>query len=156
MPMHKHNPLPSIFRRNLLLASSMGIGCALITLIVYFITHDRALLQLGSIAFLFFAVKSVLLWNTAQKQHYEVIEGIFYLAEHPLSQFFHSVRIEQPHRADITLMLNRNQKILHGHTYRLYFKRSAHFDPDPQYLLPSDVIGIEPVDPATVKNLEYL
>ena len=149
MPMPQDN-IPQIFIRSIFLSCMAGIGCALITVIVFFVTGDRTLLSLGSVASLLCIGKSLTLQKTVQKKRYETIEGICYHVDYPVRRPYPKIQIEQKNGVSITLTLDRKQKIRHGHTYRFYFKQGAVPDPNDaiwfQSLKTDGIIGIEEIE----------
>lgn len=148
MPMHKDH-IPEIFSRNVFLSFMAGIGCVLITVIVFFVTGDRTLLFLGGITSLFCVGKGTALYRAVKQKRYEIIEGICYHADYPMKRPFPKIQVVQGNGQTISLMLDRNQKIIHGHAYRFYFKQGTVPDPKEsvwfQTLRTDGIIGIEEI-----------
>lgn len=144
------NQFPGIFIRSVFLSCVTGIGCALITVIVFLVTDDRTLLLLGGISSVFCIGKGLMLCRTAKHKKYEILEGICYHADYPMKRPYPKIRIEQENGQSLTLLLNRHQKIIHGHTYRLYFKQGTVPDPKEsiwfQTLRTDGIIGIEEIE----------
>ena len=149
MPMPK-DQIPEIFIRSVFLSCMTGIACALITVIVFFVTGDRTLLFLGGIASLLCIGKGMTLYRTVKQKRYEIIEGICYHAEHPIKRQFPKIRMEQENGQSISLILDKHQKINHGHVYRFYFKQGTIPDPKEsiwfQALRTDGILGIEEID----------
>lgn len=152
MPMDKEQ-IPGIFIRSVFLSIITGIGCALITVIVFLVTGDRTLLFLGSIASLLCIGKGMTLYRTVKQKRYEIIEGICYHADHPMKRPFPKVRMEQENGQSISLILDKHHKIIHGHVYRFYFKQGTVPDPKEsiwfQSLRTDGIIGIEEIEDST-------
>lgn len=148
MPMHK-DQIPEIFSRNVFLSCMTGIGCALITVIVFFVTGDRTLLFLGGITSLFCVGKGIALFTIVKQKRYEIIEGICYHTDCPMKRPFSKIRVVQENGQTISLRLDRKQKIIHGHAYRFYFKQGTVPDPKEsvwfQTLRTDGIIGIEEI-----------
>ena len=148
MPMQK-DQIPEIFARSVFLSCMAGIGCALITVIVFFVAGDRTLLLLGGITSLFCIGKGVTLYRTVKQKRYEIIEGICYFADYPMKRPFPKIQLVQGNGQTISLMLDRKQKIIHGHAYRFYFKQGTVPDPKEsawfQTLRTDGIIGIEEI-----------
>lgn len=152
MPMDKEQ-IPGIFIRSVFLSIITGIGCALITVIVFFVTGDRTLLFLGGIASLLCIGKGMTLYGTVKQKRYEILEGICYHADYPMKRPFPKVRMEQENGQNISLILDKHQKIIHGHVYRFYFKQGTVPDPKEsiwfQSLRTDGIIGIEEIEDST-------
>ena len=105
---------PGIFIHSVFLSCVTGIGCALITVIVFLVTDDRTLLLLGGISSVFCIGKGLMLCRTVKHKKYEILEGICYHADYPMKRPYPKIRIEQENGQSLTLLLNRHQKIIHG------------------------------------------
>ena len=142
--------IPGIFIRSVFLSCATGIGCALITVIVFFVTDDRTLLLLGGVSSVFCIGKGLMLYRTVKHKQYEILEGICYHADYPMKRPYPKIRIEQENGQSLTLLLNRHQKIIHGHTYRFYFKQGTVPNPKEsiwfQTLQTDGIIGIEEIE----------
>lgn len=153
MPMDKEQ-IPGIFIRSVFLSIITGIGCALITVIVFFVTGERTLLFLGGIASLLCIGKGMTLYRTVKQKRYEILEGICYHADFPMKRPYPKIRIEQENGQSLSLILDRHQKITHGHAYRFYFKQGTVPDPNEsiwfQALRTDGIIGIEELDESCV------
>ena len=151
------NQIPGIFIRSVFLSCVTGIGCALITVIVFLVTDDRTLLLLGSISSVFCIGKGLTLYRIARHKQYEIIEGICYHADYPMKRPYPKIRIEQENGQSISLILDRHQTITHGHAYRFYFKRGTVPDPTEsswlQTLCTDGIIGVEEMSD---NNLSYI
>lgn len=149
MPMAKEQ-ISGIFIRSVFLSCMTGIGCALITVIVFLVTGDRTLLFLGGIASLLCIGKAMTLYRTVKQKRYEIIEAICYHVDHPMKRPYPKIRIEQENGQSISLILDKHQKITHGHAYRFYFKQGTVPDPKEsiwfQAFRTDGIIGIEEID----------
>ena len=148
MPMDKEQ-IPKIFIRSTFLSCMTGIGCALITVIVFLVTDDRTLLLLGSISSVFCIGKGLMLYRIVRHKQYEIIEGVCYHAYYPMKRPYPQIRLEQENGQSLSLILDRHQKITHGHAYRFYFKQGTVPDLKEsiwfQALRTDGIIGIEEI-----------
>ena len=157
MPMKK-DQIPEIFIHSLFLSCLTGTGCALVTVIMFFVAGDRTLLYLGGIASVLCIGKGIVLYRTVKLKRYEIIEGVCFHADYPMKRPYPRIRIEQPDGQSISLILDRKQQVLHGHAYRFYFKLGAVPDPKEaiwfQSFRSDGIIGIEeiPVSGGTDEN----
>ena len=91
-----------------------------------------------------------MLCRTVKHKKYEILEGICYHADYPMKRPYPKIRIEQENGQSLTLLLNRHQKIIHGHTYRFYYKQGTVPDPKEsiwfQTLQTDGIIGIEEIE----------
>lgn len=117
--------IPEIFIHSTFLSCMTGIGCALITVIVFFVTGDRTLLFLGGVASMLFIGKGILLYRTVKQKRYETVEGSCYYADTHGRKPYPKIRLEMDSGQELSLFLDKKQIINHGHRYRFYFAQGT-------------------------------
>ena len=112
---------PFVLRRKILLTFLAGVASIAVSLVIFTVAADRILLVLGGFIF----AASLVLWRTAARGRYEVVEGICAGVSTPMLRRYRKIQLIDEQGAERTLLLSKTAKFQIGARYRFYFQKGS-------------------------------
>lgn len=143
--------MPKPLCKRLVLTTLVGTGCLFVGIIFFLLEKDTSFLYLSVLIFLFSAVKAISTFIMTRNNSFVTIEGTCIRIQPLLLSKCNEVILENANGNNIKLLLDRNQKLQTGISYRIYFKSASSISPGKnpfmeKALLTDNLLGIEPIE----------
>lgn len=121
----KWTSFPAPLKRKMLLTTLVGISCLLVGVSLSIFAKDTMMLLLSIAVCAFSFYKAFMMFRTAAKKDYEVVEGTCTAIVPKLLNKFRKVKITDNDGNETTLFLAKQSKITIGEHYKFYFKKTT-------------------------------
>lgn len=115
---------PAPLQRKILITAVIGVFCFIVGFTVFLLSKDQTTLLLSLTVLVLCTGQAITLYRIISAKSYEVVEGTCVsIAPKPLRRY-RKVAILDKDGNEISLLLNKHDKLRIGYQYRFYFKES--------------------------------